>query len=112
MRDVISGQHGQVRLQVVRHSHCFIDALFVQKRAVMNIGKLDDAETVEFDRKFFDGYSLIGDLNLMRLDHRRPQDCGECLSPLSATTATFGLARKNVSFHPALLPDYYAIEVK
>src|SRR5262245_38729290 len=88
MRNVISGKHGQVRLQVIRHAHGFIDAFFVQKRAVMNVRKLDDSETVKFDGKFFDGYSLVSDLDLMRLDHGRSQDCGECLTPLSAADAT------------------------
>src|SRR5262249_655681 len=90
MRDVISGKRHQVGAQAVRHAHGLVDSLFVQKRGVMDVGKLDDSQTPKFGGEVFYSDCLMSDLDLMWLDHRRPQDCGESLTPLPTATAAFG----------------------
>jgi hypothetical protein len=89
MRYVISSQNHQVWAKVIRHAHGFVDSLFVQKRAVMNVGKLNYAQTLKFSGKFIYSDYLMSDLDLMRFDHGRSQDRGESLAPLPAATAMF-----------------------
>jgi hypothetical protein len=59
----------------------------------MDVGKLDYSQTPKFGGEFFYSDRLMSDLDLMRFDHRRPEDCGESLAPLPAATAAFGFAR-------------------
>jgi hypothetical protein len=93
MRYVISSQNHQVGAKVIRHAHGFVDSLFVQKRAVMNVGKLNYAQTLKFSGKFIYSDYLMSDLDLMRFDHGRSQDRGESLAPLPAATAMFAFER-------------------
>jgi hypothetical protein len=48
---VITSQGNDVGMQAISRCHCAFDLVAAGKRTVVNIGKLDNAETIEFTRQ-------------------------------------------------------------
>lgn len=78
--NVVASQGDDVRLKAIRRLDRPFDLFAVGKRAVMNIGKLDDAEAVEGFRESIELNSLVLDSEHVRLTERGAGDVGQTQS--------------------------------
>ena len=79
-RNVVAGQRDDVRLKAIRRLDRPLDLFAVGKRAMMNVGKLDEAEAVERFRKSIELNSLVLDGEHVRLTERGAGDVGQAES--------------------------------
>jgi len=80
LRNVVAGQRDDVGLQAIRRFNRAFDLFAVGKRAMVNVGKLDDTETVERFRQAIELNSLVLDSEHVRLTERGAGDVGQTQS--------------------------------